>query len=204
MKRSIRYLSLMLFLFTLLALVSCGKAPAVHRDITYDKNGVYAGFSSLPKNYDAEKATKDGCLTIDILREPNAGGVLVSKEIETFGYERWEEFLTAAEAGEDAFLRIAQFIDGTGYYHDLYYCDGTYTIFDLNEYGISDGETFRYLRRLEGTAGPISDPQEDFLYVLTDSKKLTYHDVMWSYLSSDSRTVTTIPFEPLGFMVYFK
>ena len=39
---------------------------------------------------------------------------------------------------------------------------------------------------------------------LTDSKKLTYHDVTWSYLSSDSRTVTTIPFEWLGFMIYFK
>ena len=204
MKRWIQAISVILIVFAVLALASCGKAPTVHADITYDKNGVYAGFSDIPEDYDAKKATRDGCLVVDILREPNVHGVLVSKETETFGYERWEEFLTAAEKDEDAFLRVAQFIDGTGYYHDLYYCDGTYTIFDLNEHGISDGETFRYLRRLEGTTGPISDPKDDYLYVLTDSKRLTHHDVMWSYLSSDSRTVTKIPFVWLGFMGYFK
>lgn len=204
MKRWIQAISVILIVFAVLALASCGKTPTVHADITYDKNGVYTGFSDIPEDYDAERATRDGCLVVNILREPNVHGVLVSKETETFGYEKWEEFLSAAENGEDAFLRVAQFIDGTGYYHDLYYCDGTYTIFDLNEHGISDGETFRYLRRLEGTTGPISDPKDDYLYVLTDSKRLTYHDVMWSYLSSDSRTVTTIPFEWLGFMGYFK
>ena len=204
MKRLIQAISVILIVFAVLALASCGKAPTVHADITYDKNGVYTGFSDIPEDYDAKKAAKDGCLTIDILREPNVHGVLVSKETETFGYERREEFLSAAEKDEDAFLRVAQFIDGTGYYHDLYYCDGTYTIFDLNEHGISDGETFRYLRRLEGTTGPISDPKDDYLYVLTDSKRLTHHAVMWSYLSSDSRTVTTIPFVWLGFMGYFK
>ena len=204
MKRWIQAISVILIVFAVLALASCGKTPTVHADITYDKNGVYTGFSDIPENYDATKAAEDGCLTIDILREPNAGGEPVSKEIETFGYEKWEAFLAAAENGEDAFLRVAQFIDGTGYYHDLYYHDGAYTIFDLNEYGISEGQTFRYLRRLEGMTGPASDPKEDFLYVLTDSKRLAYHDVTWSYLSSDSRTVTTIPFEWLGFMIYFK
>ena len=204
MKRWIQAISVILIVFAVLALASCGKTPTVHADITYDKNGVYTGFSDIPEDYDAERATRDGCLVVNILREPNVHGVLVSKETESFGYEKWEEFLSAAENDEDAFLRVAQFIDGTGYYHDLYYCNGTYTIFDLNEYGISDGETFRYLRRLEGTTGPISDPKDDYLYVLTDSKRLTYHDVMWSYLSSDSRTVTTIPFEWLGFMGYFK
>ena len=89
-----------------------------------------------------------------------------------------------------------------GYYHDLYYTAGKYRIFDLNEYGISGGKEFRYLRKLDGIAG--FPRREDCYYVLTDSLELTYHDVSWSFLSSSFETVTKIPFKWLGFMIYFE
>ena len=182
-------------------LFACSKTDM---SISYGEDGSYTGFSNIPLTYTAADAIDDGCLVIDIIKGTNAYGVSVTEACETAGYEHWKRFLAKTKSGEDAFLRVAQFIDGIGYYHDLYYCNGKYTIFDLNEYGISDGKNYRYLRRLDGYAGPASDPKEDSVYVLTDSMELTYRDVNWSFLSSTISSITTIPFEWLGFMIYFK
>lgn len=169
-------------------------------NITYS-DGVYSGFSNIPENYTVDEAIDDGCLVIETLDDgTNAYGVRLSKTGRTAGYEHWQAFLEKSERGEDAFLRVAHFIRGTGSYQDLYYSDGKYTIFDLNEYGISEGESYSLLRRLDSMVGAIGNHH---YYVLTDSTELTYQDVSWSYLSSSISTVTDIPFEWLGFMVYF-
>lgn len=180
-------------LFLLLAgmLFSCSKRDV---SISYGEDGSYTGFSDIPSAYTAADAIRDGCLVIDTLRGTS----------EAAGYENWQRFFARAESGENAFLRVAHFIDGIGYYQDLYYCNGRYTIFDFNEFGISEGESYRYLRRLDGYAGPASAPKQDCYYVLTDSMALTYRDVSWSFLSSSSDSVTTIPYEWLGFMIYFE
>ena len=81
-------------------------------------------------------------------------------------------------------MRVAHFIDGVGYYHDLYYRDGKYVIFDYNENGVSKAEIYSYLRRLDGYAGPSYDLKEDCIYVLTDSMELTYEEVSRSFYSS--------------------
>lgn len=183
------------------SLFACNKTDVC---ISYSEDGSYTGFSNIPSTYTAADAIDDGCLLIHTVQGTNEYGATITKERETAGYENWQSFLAKAESGEDAFLRVAHFIDGVGYYRDLYYCNGRYTIFDCNEFGISKGETYRYLRRLDGYAGPASAPKQDCFYVLTDSKELTYQDVSWSFLSSDLSTVTTIPFEWLTFMVYFE
>ena len=200
MKRNI--FVLVAFVLLALSLSACSSKEARH--MQYDDNGIYAGFSDIPDHYTAADAASDGCLVIDTTLKPNEYGVDITDQQKTYGYEQWQRFLEKSEAGENAFLRVAHFIDGVGYYRDLYYCDGKYTIFDYNEYGISESESFQYLRRLEGKTGPASDPRDDCYYVLTDSMELTYRDVNWSFLSSDFSTVTDIPFVWLTFMIYFE
>jgi len=186
-----------------LLLSACGDNKEA-RNILHDDDGIYAGFSDIPKEYTAANAVADGCLVIDTTQKANEYGVNITDRQETYGYEQWQNFLEKSGAGENAFLRVAHFIDGVGYYHDLYYRDGSYTIFDCNEYGISESKSFRYLRKLDGKAGSASAPEDDCFYVLTDSAELTYRDVNWSFLSSDLSTVTDIPFVWLGFMIYFE
>lgn len=204
MKKKI-IVSVLSALMLLSILSSCFDRSGERIDISYNSDGVYSGFSDIPKNYSVDDAIDDGCLVIETVDDgTNVHGVEMRKTERTAGYEHWQAFLEKSERGEEAFLRIAHFIRGTGYYHDLYYSDGKYTIFDLNEYGISDGESYLYLRRLDGMAGPVGDQKEAHLYVLTDSTELTYRDVTWSYFSSSISTVTDIPFELLGFMIYFE
>ncbi|MBQ9121715.1 MAG: hypothetical protein IJY12_05095 [Clostridia bacterium] len=197
--RTIAVIYILTVLLTL-SLSACGNESLDRKTIPYGKDGAYAGFSDIPSDYTAEEAALDGCLVIDTTREPNVHRVLVASQQSTAGYEHWERFTEQAEAGEDAFLRVAHFIDGTGYYHDLYYVDGWYVLFTWNEYGITKEGSFQYLRCLAETSGAKSHR----LYVLTDSMELTYHDVTWTFLSSSLSTVTDIPFIWLGFMTYFE
>ena len=189
-QRALALTALLLLLSTVL--FACGKSEV---SISYAEDGSYTGFSDIPTTYTAADAIDDGCLVIDTAK---------GKTEQTAGYEHWESFLAKAKSGKDAFLRVAHFIDGIGYYRDLYYCDDRYTIFDCNEFGISEGKSYQHLRRLDGYAGPASAPKPDCFYVLTDSMLLTYQDVSWSFLSSSTYSVTTTPFEWLGFMTHFE
>ena len=195
---------LVIFAFVLallLMLFSCSKNEGI---ISYGEDGSYTGFSDIPSDYTPADATDDGCLVIDLTQGTNEYGATINEKYDTAGYDNWQRFLKKSESQEDTFLRVAFFIDGVGSYHDLYYCDGNYTIFALNEYGVSDGSTYKYLRRLDGQTGPASDRQEDCFYVLTDSMDLTYNDVSWSFFSSNIDSVTDIPFVWLGFMIFFE
>ena len=201
-----KFVAIILTAILTLSLFSCAEREEKGENIEISYNdGKYSGFSDIPENYTVDDAIDDGCLVIETLDDgTNAYGVQMSKTGRTEGYEYWKSFLEKSQNDEDAFLRVAHFIRGTGYYHDLYYSDGKYTIFDFNEYGISEGESYSLLRRLDGMAGPVGNQKEAHYYVLTDSTELTYHDVSWSHLSSSISTITDIPFEWLGFMIYFK
>ena len=203
MKKKIFVIALLAILTLSLLACSEKEEKGEQSGIAYN-DGVYSGFSDIPENYTVEAAIDDGCLVVETLDDgTNANGIELYKTGRTEGYEHWVSFLEKSQSGKDAFLRVAHFICGTGYYYDLYYTDGKYTIFELNEYGISDGESYSLLRRLEGTSGTVSYQRDAHLYVLTDSTELTYKDVTWSFLSSSISTVTDIPFEWLMFMNYF-
>ena len=203
MKKKIIF-ALLISLLTVCS-VSCTEdpAPVIPADL-FDEDGSYIGFEGIPATYTAKNAIEDGCLVIDIVREPNQYGALITKSYEVTGRELWDTFLSQTEKGKAAHLRVASFLDGVGYYHDLYYRDGGYKMFTLSEYGVSGGKEFKYLRKLVGLAGPVSDKKESTYYVLTDSLKLTHDDVYWFYLSSNLETVTKIPFVWLSFTVYLK
>ena len=201
-----KFVAIILTAILTLSLFACAEREEKGENIEISYNdGKYSGFSDIPDNYTVDDAINDGCLVIETLDVgTNVHGVEMSKTGRTEGYEHWVSFLEKSQNGEDAFLRVAHFIRGTGYYQDLYYSDGKYTIFDFNEYGISEGESYSLLRRLDGMTGPVGNQKEAHYYVLTDSTELTYHDVSWSYLSSSISTITDIPFEWLGFMIYFE
>ena len=169
---------------------------------TFDKNGNYTGFADLNQDSDPQKALARGCYVVD-------HGKLIG------GKAAWETFLSKAENGETAFLRIANKIypdqvvgveiadAGTMFYDDLYYYEGKYYFFTYNGPGdIRSEGPYAYLRELKGMSGnPV---KERTMYVLTDSLELSYKDVEWSFLSGNMDTVTKIHFEWLGFTIYME
>ena len=177
MKRFFLAAAIMLCLFSLF---SCGNEDLNIIAPSFD-GGIYSGFSDVPSEYDTLQALEDGCYVIED-----------SKLLG--GKEKWEKFLSDSSKGEDSFLRAVHFVEGEPYFTDIYYLDGVYQTFEKNhELGITEGKKFSLLRRLDGKDGI---PEKDaYFYVLTDSEELTYKDVSWSFLSSDHRTVTYIPFE---------
>ena len=173
-------------------------------NISYGEDGVYSGFSDIPDNYSVDDAIDDGCLVIETLDDgTNIHGVSMSKTGRTEGYEHWVAFVEKSQRGEDVFLRVAHFIRGTGYYHDLYYSDGKYTIFDFDEYEISEGKSYSLLRRLDGMAGTGEFQREHHFFVLTDSTEVTYNDITHRMFSSTYSPDEVVPYEWLGFMIYF-
>ena len=179
--------------------------PSADLSSLYGEDGKYTGFSDIPEGYTADAAIADGCMVIE--RESdgtNVHGVELSKTVRAVGEEHFKAFFDASERGDAACLRVAYFKDGVGSsYYDLHFSGGRFTLFTLNENGLSESESFSHLRKLDGMTGPAGDQKEHHYYVLTDSLDLTYEDVSWSYLSSSVPTVTTIPFVTLWFMNYF-
>lgn len=162
---------------------------------TYDESGNYLGFSDITESYTPEDAAEDGCLVIDSMGD----------DYTTSGYEKWKRFVERAEAGENAFLRVAHFIEGVGYYSDLHYYDGKYILFETNpELGTNKICEFKYLRCLEGNIGMPGEQKKHFYYVLTDSLELTYADVSRTIFASSAAMASDIPFKWLGFTTHFR
>ena len=215
-----RIIIMLLAVLTVLSLFSCAKGddipdgeenPSVSSDIqdkkqynppAYDEEGNYLGFSDIPAGYDALAAAEDGCLVIDNTNGTNEYGATVILKTDTYGYENWEGFEKLSAEGENAFIRVAHFIDGVGYYSDLHYYDGKYILFETNpELGTNKICEFKYLRYLEGTVGVPA--KKHYYYVLTDSLELTYYDVSRTIFASSAAMASDIPFEWLGFTTYF-
>lgn len=177
-----------ILIFALLFLLAaCDQDPADTITLPVDADGAYTGFADIPSDFTSADAVKQGWYVIE-------EGALLS------GTEAWQEFLATSEEGDDAFLRVAHFIEGETFYTDLYHIDETY-YFCLNNNGdITPLGKYTYLRALTDLWGnPL---REHTLYVLTDSLELTHHDVTWSWLSSSIYNVTDIPFYWLGFTTY--
>lgn len=170
----------------LLILVSCGREPA-EITLPVDADGIYTGFADIPSDLTSADAVKQGWYVIE-------DSTLLS------GTEAWQEFLATSEKGEDAFLRVAHFIEEEVFYIDLYHIDGLYYFCKNDNGAVSLVGKYTYLRALTDLWGnPL---REHTLYVLTDSLELTHHDVTWSWLSSSTYNVTDIPFYWLGFTTY--
>lgn len=172
-----------------------------HLKYNHSSNYVYTGFADIPEGYSAEDAINDGCFVIEA-PETSSSHILSDKsDPKVSGAEHWQRFLDNSSADKNTFLRVAHFI-GSDYcaFKDLYYADGLYYLYMMDEYGIHQTGPYKYLRKLEGTDG--IPPKNCYYYVITDSLKLTFMDVRHAMYASDLRTVTKIPYTWLGFTVY--
>jgi len=182
---------------------ACGRAldmppddPEEKIEIPYTEDGEYAGFSDLPAEYTAEDAVRDGCYVVvsssDVSDKENDLGLVAGGEV-------WEKFYEDSKNGKDAYIRVAHFIDGKPYYTDLYYADGEYVMFDLNdERGLVNYAPQKYLRELKDEI----NGREARMYVLTNETEITYRDVEQVFVSS-SLFIEHKQFFWLGFTTYY-
>ncbi|MDF2591206.1 MAG: hypothetical protein K0S75_672 [Clostridia bacterium] len=151
-----------IIILILLFLSGCARVSNTALPFKLDSDGNYTGFK--------EQAQKDGCY--------------VSVDFNNFGGEQlWKEFIQAALNERDASIRIVNIVDNHTYFQDLFYIDGYYRIFDSTSEDLKDNK-FKYLLELEGTLPNAAKSGK--AAILTDDKNLTYKDVMWTFLSSDS------------------
>lgn len=189
-------------IIVLLILSGCGstKAAGKHEPLLkLDDKGNYKGFLNLPDDYTPEKALEDGCFVVTEDSEKKDSSKLYG------GKEYWDEFLDASSKGEDAFIRAVTFLPEGIFYDDLYYSDGQYHYFNYDRNSLSSApkdRPYKYLRALTDKFG--NPPKDSTIYVLTDSLELTFHDVMWSMLSSSMDSRTKIPFHWLTFTTYIE
>lgn len=189
MKKNVIFLLPILIVFSFCA---CSENSQI--DEPLHKTGVeYSGFSNIAENYTPQAAEKDGCFVI-------VTGAENGSKTEAFGKNQWQAFFDSSNNGNDAFLRVAHFIGNEGYYTDLYYQRNKYYQYKKDENGIRLNGPYNYLRVLVGKDG-IPQKESKF-YVLTDSLELTFNDVAHSMYSSNTESITKIPFAWLGFTVY--
>ena len=177
--------------------VSCGQAEnVIDVEIPYGEDGAYTGFSNLPETYTAEDAERDGCYVVVSALDPN------DKENDlglVAGAEVWEKFYEDSQGERDAYMRVVHFVDGKPYYTDLYYVDGEYLMFDLNdELGLRAYAPQKYLRELKEEINGL----DATMYVLTNETEITYRDVEREFTSS-SVYIDHKQFFWLGFTTYY-
>lgn len=170
-------MSIIPFFLILLLFPACTGKSATTPFSRLDINGNYTGFTDLPMNYTPEQAEKDGCY------------VLVDSET-AVGEQNWKDFVKKASKGEDSNLRIVNITKNEIYFSDLFYENGYYRVFKSTSEDLKDHK-FRYLLTLEGTLRNAATSGS--VTILTDDKSLTYDDVMWTFLSSDTRYIKSIP-----------
>lgn len=156
--------------------------------LNYDGKGNYIGFESVPEDYTPELAAKDGCLVVSVSTEEN-GAAQVS------GADVWYTFLSKSQLEEEAFMRVAYFIDGKASYEDLYFSDGRYSVFANNDNGVYKKSDFTMIKLLEKEDGT------DAFYVLTDSEKITYEDVIPLLADRDAESAIDFDFLPFTFYI---
>ncbi|MDF2674792.1 MAG: hypothetical protein K0R09_3060 [Clostridiales bacterium] len=189
-----------IIVFLILSGCSNSKAKGEHESfLKLDDKGNYTGFLYLPDDYTPEKALKDGCFVVTKDSEKKDSSKLYG------GKEHWDTFLDASSKGEEAFIRAVTFLPEGIFYDDLYYSNGQYHNFYYDRNSLSDtlkDRPYKYLRTLTDKFG--IPPKDSTIYVLTDSLELTFHDVMWSMLSSSIASRTKIPFHWISFTTYIK
>lgn len=114
------------------------------------------------------------------------------------GEEYWEDFLNDTVKGNKAEVKWCYKGADTEEYYTLSYRGGRFY------YSQNGGEeaVFSYLRPLMGYFG--NPRKESTMFVLTDSLELTCDDVHWAFLSSNTESVTDIPFVWIGFTTYIE
>jgi hypothetical protein len=183
MKRVIPLIILMFCITVFIFSYGRPKTCDVLRNIPFDKNGTYSGFSDLPLNYSIEDAKEDGCFVVQNLR------VVANKDV-------WDTFVKTSLHKENTQIRMALFYTESAdspYFLDLYYENGYYYLFDSTAEN-HESKPYLYLLTLEGKFGnPVRDSS---VIVLTDDDTLTFDTIMKVLTSSNSEYIKSVsPFK---------
>jgi hypothetical protein len=153
---------------------SCSSARNL--EYSFDANGNYTGFKTIPDDYTPEQAEKDGCY--------------ISKNLQEIGGEKaWIKFVKNATRGKDSSVRIMSIYDDGIYFEDLFFNDGSYQIFDSSSEDLKIHK-YKYLLDLKGRS-PNAVKDGRFV-VLTDDKTLTFEKVSLSLFSSSMNVINSI------------
>jgi hypothetical protein len=99
-----KFISLTMILLSISVFVGCNRIKYTNTSLkfSFDIKGNYLGFANLPRNYDIEKAEKDGYL------------VMLDSEIIS-NSDMWDSFVTTSLRKESTSVRIVKFYtEGTG------------------------------------------------------------------------------------------
>lgn len=146
----------------------------------FDHDGNYTGFPSLPVNYTAEDAQRDG--------------FYVSQDSKPIANrEAWDSFVRDSSQGKNSSVRIAQFYTDNPagpFFLDLYYRDGSYYLFDSSADDLKK-RPYPHLLTLKGQFG---NPKRDSgVVVLANDNTLTFDSVMRSMVSSSMEDIKSVP-----------
>ena len=146
-------------------------------------DGSYTGFRNLPAEYTQQQALEDKCLV-------RIDGDLFG------GAEYWNDFVSRSAKKKNGGIRIANFWEGKAYFMDVFYHNGYYRCFSSDENTSLQDQKFTLLLELEGTLPNAA--RSGKVTILTDDPTLTYKEVMWVFLSSNSHYRETIsPFKQI-------
>lgn len=177
---------LIVIFLTLSCIVGLLTACSVKSDkakiaFSFDTNGNYTGFSSLPTDYTIEDAKKDGYFVREGME------VIANGEV-------WDDFIETAAHGNDADIRMTTFYTEEGetsgpFFRDLFFNEGYYYLFDGSSEN-QEKQPFLYLLTLEGKFG--SPLRDSGVVVLTDDNSLTFSVVMKSMYSSNMDYIQSV------------
>ena len=147
---------------------------------SFDDDGNYTGFSSIPQDYTSEQAANDGCYVLD--------GVIID-----IGDGRLRRFIEDSNNKKDSSVRIMKIFDEGTFYSDLFYIDGKYRAFDSSSEDLSD-HAYDYILELKGRMPNAA--RDSYYVVLTDDKELSFKNVYTKFISSSMDVINSIsPFE---------
>lgn len=167
--------NIIVIIMVLLLFSGCVKTSNAALSFEFDTEGNYTGFRDLPEHYTAEQAEKDGCY------------VHVNSEM-VAGEQLWKDYIKDTSNGKDASIRIVLIWDDETFYQDLFYTDGYHRIFDSSSEDLQDYK-YKYLLTLEGTMPNAA--KSGTVTILTGDKALTYDDIMWQFLSSNPKPISS-------------
>lgn len=159
----------------MLIIPCCSSKTNKNLEYSFDNNGNYIGFTTIPADYTLEQAEEDGCY--------------ISKNLqEISGEKAWAEFVKNAAKGINSSIRIICIYDEVTYYEDLFFVDGSYQIFDSSSEDLKI-HNYKYMLDLKGTM-PNATKESRFV-VLTDDEALTFDDVILRLISSDMNVINS-------------
>ena len=169
---------LLVLLCSFAFLFACSGNNNLQPEFSFDINSSYTGFDNLPASYTEKEAENDGCLI--------RYGIKITENQEV-----WDDFVKAANRGNNISIRMAYFSDDTDYPYiiDVFYIDGYYYLFE-NTADSNLKQPYKYLLSLEGKFG--SPVRDSGVIILTDDDSLTFDIVMKTMYSSDMNYINSI------------